>query len=88
MQVENYIAKVNNPQRFFDLETSAVQLDQNDIDVLYKTTNEGVKKLKVSFLQALCHISLFCRKSCRKKHKYYKVQKMTADKFEDCLDIR
>ena len=59
-RVNSFVAKLNDYE-------SAVQVDGTDTSLLSKIIDQGVKKLKISFLQALCNISLLCRKNRKMK---------------------
>ena len=60
-QIESYIAKVNNPV------ATTVRIDRNDTELLSKTIKKDVKKLNISFFQALCHIKFFCKRKSKFK---------------------
>ena len=56
-QVNSFIAKVN------DYSEPVVQINYIETNMLSKMIDSGVKKIKISFFQALCNISLFCKKN-------------------------
>ena len=59
-RVNSFVAKVNDYESF-------VQVDGTDTNLLSKMIDQGFKKLKVSFFQALFNISLCCRKNRKMK---------------------
>ena len=47
----------------FNSENSNIQLNQNDINLLTKVIDYGVKRMKVTFFRALCNLKFCCRKN-------------------------